>query len=63
MLEQSMLAEQFRNLLAAERQAENACAELAEQVDDPQLKERLQQFCREKQRHVELAERLLEIVE
>lgn len=63
MLEQAILRDQFQELLDKERQAERRYAELADQTDDPQLREQILQLRRDKQRHAELAERLLEILE
>ena len=62
-VEQAMLAEQFAALLAKEREAEKACAELLESIGDLNARRELQQIHREKVRHVQLVERLLEIVE
>lgn len=62
MLEQSVLREQFEKLrdtqLAALGQYEAAA-----QTADPAAKADFVQLCREKRRHIELTERLLEIVE
>ncbi len=58
-----MLAERFEALLEQERQAAQAYADLADQVSDPAAKEQFELIRREKLRHIELAERLLEIVE
>jgi rubrerythrin len=63
MLEQAELTAQFEQLLAQQRQAAGAYAALADQVTDPTVKDQVRQLCRDKQRHVELTERLLEIVE
>ena len=63
MFEQALLAEQFQDLLARARDAEKMYAGLAECIDDPKLREKVQQVYLDKQRHVRLAERLLEIVE
>lgn len=63
MLEQAILREQIQTLLANERQAEQAYAELAGKAEDPRLKTQLEQLHRDKQRHVRLAERLLEILD
>jgi len=62
MLEQATLREQFQKLLAHEQQAMEACAELAASLEDPAIREKVEQLHRDKQRHVELTERLLEIV-
>lgn len=62
-VEGAMLAEKFRELLDQERQVEGLYAGLSEQVTDPATKEQIEQIHREKLRHVQLVERLLEIVE
>lgn len=62
MLEQAVLREQFQMLLSQEQQALQAYADLVAKVDDPAVREQVEQLRREKQRHVELTERLLEIV-
>jgi rubrerythrin len=62
-VEHAMLAEKFQALLATEREAEKVCANLAAQMIDPAAREQVEQIHREKQRHVQLVERLLEIVE
>ena len=62
MLEQATLREQFHRLLAHEQQALEACAELAANLEDPAVRQKVEQLRRDKQRHVELTERLLEIV-
>jgi rubrerythrin len=63
MLEQAMLREQFTDLLARERQAAEAYARILQQTSDPPVREQLQQMLRDKQKHIRLAERLLEIVQ
>lgn len=63
MLEQAMLAEQFQALLRGERQALRLYGDLAAKVTDPKAQQQLQRLLRDKQRHVRLAERLLEIVQ
>jgi len=62
MLEQATLREQFQTLLSQEQQALEAYAELAAKVTDPAVRQQVEQLHRDKQRHVELTERLLEIV-
>ena len=62
-VEQAMLAEQFTKLLSREREAEQACAELLSKVSDLNARQKLEQVHREKVRHVQLVERLLEIVD
>jgi rubrerythrin len=63
MLEQAMLREQFLALLDKERQAERLYAELSARLTDPVLRRQIEQLHRDKERHIALAERLLEIVE
>jgi rubrerythrin len=63
MLEQHRLREQFQVLLDQEQRALAAYAELASKVHDPSLRDKVEELRRDKARHVELAERLLEIVE
>ena len=62
-VEHAMLAEKFRGLLEKERQAEKMYADLAGQIADPGARRQVEQIHREKVRHVELVERLVEIVE
>ena len=63
MLEQTMLADQFQALLYRERQALAAYNDLVAKVTDPKLQQQLQRLLRDKQRHVRMTERLLEIVQ
>jgi rubrerythrin len=63
MIEQAQIADQFQTLLGMFQQAHELYADLAASEADPQLKAQLEHLCREKQRHVALTERLLEIVE
>lgn len=62
MLEQALLSEQFRVLLAKEQEVARRYAELVRIVEDPSLRQQVARLCRDKNRHVRLAERLLEIV-
>ena len=62
-VEQVMLAETFQQLLEQEQQAEKLYCELSSQVSDLNAKQQVQQIHREKLRHVQLVERLLEIVD
>ncbi len=62
MLEHVMLREQFQTLLNTQ-QAALGQYQTAAQTADPESKAKLDQLCREKLRHVELTQRLLEIVE
>ena len=63
MFEQAVLAEQFESLLYRTQQAEQMYASLADNVADPQLRREIEQLRRDKERHVSLAKRLLEIVQ
>ncbi len=63
MLEHVQLTEQFQELLEQQRQAMSAYNELAKKFDDPQIREEIDQLCKEKLRHIALTERLLEIVQ
>ena len=63
MLEQSLLRDQFQALLTREKQVLDAYADLAARSEDPALKEQLLALQRDKQRHIQLAQRLLEIVD
>ncbi|MCK4601657.1 MAG: hypothetical protein KAU28_04280 [Phycisphaerae bacterium] len=60
MLEQEMLREQFQALLDREKQAVEAYAGLARQLDnaDSTLRQHVRQLCMDKKRHVQLTERL-----
>src|ERR1017187_7387860 len=62
-LEEALLAEQFQILLEKQPQAASAYAGLAAKVTDPHLKLKIEQLCRDKEKHIRLAERLLEIVD
>lgn len=63
MLEEAILREQFEALLDKERQAERLYADISSRLADPALRRQIEQLHRDKQRHIALAERLLEIVE
>lgn len=63
MLEEALLREQFEALLEQERQAAKAYESLLPAISDPVLREQVEQLFHDKQRHIELAERLMEIVE
>lgn len=63
MLEQALLRDRFEVLLGQQQQALQAYASLAANVVDPSLRDQVEQLQRDKQRHVELTERLLEIVD
>ncbi len=62
-LEHAMLGEQFQSLLETELAAEKAYCELIGQIADPSIRQDVEQIHRDKLRHVQLAERLVEIVE
>lgn len=62
MLEQLFLREQFRILHETQREALGQYESAVSQAD-PQARAELEQLCREKRRHLELTERLLEILE
>jgi rubrerythrin len=62
MFEQAILAERFASLLTEQQSAERMYADLVPRITDPRLREQIEQLHREKQRHIELTERLLEIV-
>ncbi len=61
-LQHQQLAEQFQDLLTQEQQAEGTYAAMAEQTADPQIKIQLESIRSDKQRHIDLIQRLLEIV-
>ncbi len=63
MLEQALLREQFQSLLRQEKEALAGYDDLAASISDPVLQAQVEQLQREKQRHLRLAERLLEIVD
>ena len=63
MFEQALLAEQFQSLLVQAQQAERMYASLAEGLSDQHLLREVERIHQDKQRHVRLAERLLEIVQ
>jgi rubrerythrin len=63
MLEQALLREQFLELLKREREAAEVYADLVARITDPALRQQVDQLRRDKQRHIRLTERLLEIVE
>jgi len=63
MLEQAILREQFQALLNQEQSAATLYAKLARELADPALRREAEQLHLDKQRHVRMAERLVEIVE
>ena len=62
MFEQAILSEQFQRLLLKQQEVAEAYSELLKGLDDPKLRDQLDEVLREKQRHLRLSERLLEIV-
>ncbi|MBN1943388.1 MAG: hypothetical protein JW849_08865 [Phycisphaerae bacterium] len=62
MLDQLLLREQFKTLQETQREALGQYESAARDAD-PAARADLDQLCREKRRHLELTERLLEIVE
>lgn len=62
MFEQAMLARQFQDLLEQERQAEKIYAQYAQGLPPGELRNSIEQIRFEKQRHIELTQRLLEII-
>ena len=62
-VDQILLAEKFQKLLDQERQAEQVYGELADKIADLTARQQLQQIRREKIHHMELIQRLLEIVD
>ena len=62
MFEEAVLAVQFEELLDREREAVRLYAEWVSEAADSSMREEVEQLLREKQRHIELTERLLEIV-
>ena len=63
MLEHTYLREQFESLLVKEKQAAESYGKLAIDLNDPTLREKLDQLCRDKHKHIRLTERLLEILD
>jgi len=63
MFEEAQLAEQFNVLLDQQQQAANYYAAMAAQTDDPLVRRQVEQVCREKKRHIQLTQRLIEIVD
>lgn len=62
-LEHEQLAEQFHTLLSQQQQAEETYAQLLPQVTDPGALAQLEHIHRDKRRHIQLTQRLLEIVQ
>jgi len=63
MLEQAYLREQLQALLDQEHQAAAAYGKLAIDLSDPKLKSHVEHVLRDKHKHIQLAERLLEILQ
>ena len=63
MLEQATLRERFEALLERQRQALAVYESLADHGPDPAVRKQAIQLRREKERHIRLTERLLEIVD
>jgi len=63
MLEQAFLRERFESLLKAEQEVVGAYEQMARMVQDPVRREAIAQLVRDKHRHVQLTQRLLELVE
>lgn len=63
MLEQATLRERFQSLLDRQRQALEVYEAVAGQAPDPGVRKQAIQLKKEKERHVRLTERLLEILD
>jgi len=63
MLEQATLRKRFQALLDQERQALMVYESVAKGSSDPALRKQALQLRRDKERHIRLTERLLEIVD
>ena len=63
MLEQAQLREHVQALLVKEKQAQAAYAELAAKITDGPAKQQVEALRHDKERHIRLAERLLEILD
>ena len=63
MLERTILREHFRGLLADARTAAGKYDELARSTEHAETRDQLERLAREQSRHIELTERLLEIVD
>ena len=62
MFEQAMLRDLIQEIMDRTENAERTYADLAQQVTDPHMQAQVQLLIRDKQRHLQLTERLLEIV-
>ena len=63
MLEQMLLRQQFETLLADQQAVLGQYESAAAQQDDPEAQAHFEMLCRDKKRHIQLTQRLLEIVE
>jgi len=63
MFEEAQLAEQFSDLLNRQKEAAQYYAAAADSTDDPNVRREIEQVVREKKRHIQLTQRLLEIVD
>jgi hypothetical protein len=64
MLEQSLLREQFESLLAQQQQVVGQYESAASSAEiDEDLRVKLAEVCRDKKRHIELTQRLIEILD
>lgn len=63
MLDNEILRERFEDLLNQQRQSVGVYASLASGLTDPKARAEAEQIHRDKKRHIELTERLLEIVD
>ena len=63
MFAEAELAEQSNALLDQQQHAADYYATMAAQTDDPHVLRQVEQVCREKKRHIQLTQRLLEIVD
>ena len=62
-IEQAQLRERFAALLGQEQQAIATYEQLLSKTTDPLVRTQIAHLLRDKRRHVELTERLLEIVD
>ena len=62
MPERALLREQFARMLSASREATRQYEAMARDATEPARREQLDRLVREGYRHVELTERLIEIV-
>jgi rubrerythrin len=63
MLERAMLREHFSAILTKVRSAAGEYDLLARSAEDAESREQFQRLARDEQRHLELTERLLEIID